>query len=60
MTKEALSKLIKYADSLRSRISSPVPESHKDHPRQYKEYLEKDLAATKSKIDAALLDGVYK
>jgi len=54
--REKLTKLVKYAENLKSRISDPsVPEKRKSHPKEYREFLERDLQKTLKKIDSLKL-----
>ena len=55
MSKEKLQNLTKYADNVKSKLSSQTPEKHKSHPAEYKQYLERELVATTKKIDALKL-----
>jgi hypothetical protein len=53
MSKENLIRLTKYANDVKSKLSDKVlPEKQKNRPAQYKLFLERELAAVNSKIEA--------
>jgi hypothetical protein len=52
MSKEKLIKLTKYANDVKSKLSEKVlPEKQKNREVQYKQFLERELASTNSKIE---------
>lgn len=51
MSNDTLARLVKYADLLKSKLSSPVPAKQKNRAQNYKNFLEKDLKMTNVKID---------
>jgi hypothetical protein len=55
MSKEKLNKLTRYADGLKERLASPVPEKHAVHPVPYKQFLGRELKATTAKIETLKL-----
>lgn len=58
MTKEKLLSLVKYAEGIKNKLSSPLPEKHKGYPTQYKQFLNRELASVNSKIESMKLAGV--
>jgi len=55
MSKEKLQSLTKYADNVKNKLSSSVPEKHKNRSAEYRQYLERELAASTKKIEALRL-----
>lgn len=55
MSKEALIKLNKYADDLRNKMSAPLSAKQKKRPTEFKQFLERELKAVTTKIDALKL-----
>jgi hypothetical protein len=49
--KEKITRLKVYADMLRSRLTSPIPEKHKNAPDEFKKMIERDLKKTLATID---------
>lgn len=58
MNKETLGKLQKYAEHLKSRQESALPEKHKHRPDTYKQFLERELKVVNAKIDQIKTFGV--
>jgi hypothetical protein len=53
MSKEKLIKLTKYANDVKNKLSDgTLSEKQKNRPKQYKAFLERELAAATAKIDA--------
>jgi hypothetical protein len=58
MNKDLLPKQVKYAESLKSRLSeTTIPEKHKNRPVQYREFLERELKKVNRKIEDLKLSG---
>lgn len=57
MSKDKVNKLQKYADDIKSRLSSAVPEKHKNHPDTYKRFLDNELKTVTSQLDRLKLEG---
>lgn len=57
MNKEKLASLIKYRDGINAKLTSPVPEKHKDHPKTYQEFLERELKSVSRTIENLILAG---
>lgn len=49
--KEKLVRLQRYLDQLTNRLSSPVPDKHKDHPVEFKHFLTNEVRLVKLKIE---------
>lgn len=53
MSKESMNKLVKYSNDLKNKLSEKnLPEKHKDHPAQYKIFLERELQGVTNKIES--------
>ena len=50
MEKEKVVSLTKYLGTLTDRLSAPIPEKHKDRPKEYLEYLTREIARTKETL----------
>jgi len=48
---EKLQSLLKYRADHETRLISPVPEKHKNHPEAHKDYLRLEIKKTTAKID---------
>lgn len=48
---EKITALQVYVDGLKSRLSSPVPEKHKDRPEQYKGWLKREIEQHTKKLE---------
>lgn len=55
MSKEKLKSLAKYKMDIQNRLSSDTPEKHKTHPKEFKQYLERELADVNAKIEKITL-----
>lgn len=55
MSKEKVISLTKYANDLKSRLSSPVPDKHKNRQSSYTNYLKNELDSVNAKLDALKL-----
>jgi hypothetical protein len=56
MSKEKVMRLQKYATDLKNKLEAPTPEKHKASPKNYKQFLERELQAVTRKIaDLALV-----
>jgi hypothetical protein len=52
MSKEKLQSLTKYANDVKSKLSSALlPEKHKSRPVQYRQFLERELTTVNAKIE---------
>lgn len=52
MSQEKMNNLVKYSNELKNKLSNTVlPEKHKNHPVQYKLFLERELKTVNTKID---------
>lgn len=60
MNNDKLQRLTRYADDLRSRLSSPVPPKHLGGAKEFKQFLDRELATVTAKIEAAKLEGGSK
>lgn len=56
MTKEKLSKLVKYVKDLTERLNSELPTKHKDRGDTFKAFLRKEIASTGRTIEAAKME----
>lgn len=53
MANETLQRYTKYADTIKNKLADKtLPEKQKNRPAQYRQFLERELAAVTSKIDA--------
>jgi len=59
MTKEKLVSLKRYLDDLTNKLGT-TPTKHKDHPKTYEQFLRREIAAVKGKLEAAALEGTGK
>lgn len=50
MTPEKRKKLVVYLESLKSRLSSPVPDKHKHAPDTFKRYLEREIRCVENAL----------
>jgi hypothetical protein len=50
-TNEKKNKLIKYAESIKQRLSASIPQKHANRVQAYKQMLEIDLKKTLSRIE---------
>lgn len=58
MSKEKLMKLTKYAEDVKSKLSSTtLSEKQKNRPVQYKQFLERELSAVSKQIEALKMSG---
>lgn len=55
MNKEKLGRLVKYAEDLKAKLSSPLPEKHKHSPDTYKQFLTRELEAVTNQLERARL-----
>lgn len=55
MTKEKLSRLNRYLDNLNNRKNSPIPPKHKNHPKEFIQFLDREIEMVVSKIEEAKL-----
>lgn len=55
MSTEKLSSLTKYANEIKSKLSSEIPPKHKNRVEAYLNYLKRELAAVTTKLDALKL-----
>lgn len=60
MSQEKLEKATKYVNLIKSKLSDPTPEKHKDAPVQYRELLERELKKATAKADSLKLSGADK
>lgn len=60
ISKEKIMALTKYLANLTNRLSDPTPAKHKGHPASYKQFLEREIQAVKTKLDNAKLEGAGK
>lgn len=51
LSKEKLVSLLKYKQELLNRISGPVPEKHKDHVNEFKNFLQNELNLVNSTLE---------
>ena len=58
MNKEKLISLLKYMGRLEDKLNSPVTLKHAHRPDTYKEFLKREIAMVKAKVDAAVLEGM--
>lgn len=56
MAKEKLVSLMKYKQDLVNKLSSPIPEKHKNRPKQYEQYLKNEIEAVDRCITKAATD----
>jgi hypothetical protein len=49
--KEKIQRLEKYRSKVKDQLASPTPEKHKNHPKEYTRFLEKELADVTRAID---------
>jgi hypothetical protein len=53
MSKEQLQRLTKYSSDIKNKLADTnLPEKQKKRPVQYRQFLERELSAVTSKIDA--------
>lgn len=57
MNKDNLKKLIKYQQKLQLMLDSGITEKHKNHPKTYLQFLNRELQAIKIKISSIKLEG---
>ena len=55
MSKEKVLRLTKYLTEMKDKLSNPIPSKHKDHPDNYKRFLNSEISTTSAKIDALKL-----
>ena len=60
MNKDKHIKLTTYLTHLTNRRSSVTPAKHRDHPKTYEAFLDKEIETVKSQLEAAKLEGVTK
>lgn len=48
---EKIASLTKYINEHKSKLTSPVPEKHKNHPESYKDYLKLEITKAQRTID---------
>lgn len=60
MTQEKQKSLTRYVADMKSKLSDPVPEKHKNSPRTYHDFLRNEIRMGQIKLDAAKLEGVTK
>lgn len=58
--KEKIKKLTRYLASLESKDSSHIPEKHVLHPKEYKQFIEREMTAVKRQISDLTLENVEK
>lgn len=59
MSKEVLQRQVRYAESIKSKLSDTVlPLKQRNRPAQYKLFLERELAAVNAKIESLKMSGV--
>lgn len=44
-------RLERYIASVKDRLAAPVPEKHKGHMKEFKAFLQNDLALTQNRLD---------
>jgi hypothetical protein len=49
--KEKITKAEKYIALINEKLSYPIPDKHIDHPKEYKQFLERELAGAKLKLE---------
>lgn len=47
-----ISRLTKYLDNVKTRMSSAIPEKHKNRPNEYKAWLKLEFKRTSKKIES--------
>lgn len=58
MSKEVVQKLTKYQDSVKARLETKdLSDKQKNRPRQYREFLEKELKTVTTKIESLKMVG---
>ena len=55
MTKEKMILLQAHLQKNLNRLSSPVPTKHINRPKEFKQFLENEIASTRAKLEAATL-----
>lgn len=60
MNQEKLEKALKYANLIKSKLSDPTPDKHKNRPTQYRELLEREFKKATKKVDDMKLTGADK
>lgn len=60
LTKEKVVSLTKYQSQLKDRLSAPIPEKHKDSPKTYKQFLERELKTVTAQLEAHRLEASGK
>lgn len=49
--KTKITSLLKYIGELTDKLSTSTPVKHAGHPKEYKEYLVRELSAAKTKVE---------
>lgn len=57
MNKNKLNELKVYAEGIRARLSSVTPDKHKNSPETYREFWERELVKTTTKMENLKLEG---
>ena len=57
MNKEKQTKLTRYLNDMTNKLTSAIPAKHKKNPTTYKQFLEREIAAVKTTLDNAKLEG---
>lgn len=60
MTQDKQKSLTKYVADLKSKLSDPTPEKHKNNPVTYHNFLRNEIRMAQIALDAAKLEGVTK
>jgi hypothetical protein len=60
MTKDKFESLTKYLAKLTDRLSSPIPEKHKNNPDTFKSFLNREIRVVKEQLEQAKLEGAGK
>jgi flagellar biosynthesis chaperone FliJ len=56
MSKEKLEKLNTYLKKMKSRLEDGVPEKHRSHPKQYIDFMNREIRLVQSQLDDAKLE----
>lgn len=60
MTKEKIVSLTKYLQSLNNRLTSSIPDKHKNHPETFMAFLKNEVEAVSKQLADAKLEGTGK
>lgn len=57
MSKQKILNLTKYVSDMKNRLTAPLPEKHKDHEKEYKQFLNNEVQMANGKLEALKLAG---